>query len=235
MNAWEDPDGDSIEKGASTMFDARFTSLDPTRFVICVNPKGGQHYHPLTYVSGHPISEVREWWMKQGIPEEDINRMFDGPEFNTGRLTKHLADQETALFCLGVCTMTLVHNVLTMEDLAEYYTAVTGIQTTVEELRKGGERAWTLAKVINVREGFTREDDKLPKLWEILIDHPIETKSKGAIRMHEEYGSPVTRETAKKMFDDYYDECGWDIALGIPTKKKLGGLGLSEYAGTLPI
>ncbi len=234
VNAWEDPDGDSIEKGASTMFDARFTSLDPTRFVICVNPKGGQHYHPITYVPGHAIDEVRKWWLKQGIPEESINRMFDGPEFNTGRLTKHLADQEAALFCLGVCTMTLVHNVLTMEDLAEYHTAVTGIQTTVEELRKGGERAWTLAKVINVREGFTREDDKLPKLWETLIDHPIETKSKGSIRMHEEYGRPVTHETVKKMFDDYYDECGWDIKSGIPTREKVLKLGLGECSDVLP-
>jgi aldehyde:ferredoxin oxidoreductase len=234
VNAWEDADGDSIEKGSSTMFDGRFTSLDPTRFTICVNPKGAQHYHPLTYVPGHTMEQVREWWLKQGIPEEYLNEMFRGREFNTGRLTKHLADQESVLFCLGVCTMELVHHVLTIPDLANYYTAVTGIETTTEELRRGGERAWTLAKLLNVREGFGREDDRLPKLWEQLIDHPIETKSRGAIMLRQEYGTPVTRETVKNMFDDYYNECGWDIEKGIPIKKKLQRLGLGEFEDALP-
>ena len=234
VNAGEDVDGDSIEKGASTMFDGRFTSLDPTRFMICVNPKGGQHYHPLTYVPGHTMEEVRQWWLRQGIPKKELNKMFLGPEFNTGKLTKHLADQETALFCLGVCTMALVHDVLTIPDLARYYTAVTGIEATTEELREGGERAWTLAKLLNVREGFTREDDRLPKIWKKLIDDPIKTKSKGLITVREEYGTPVTHERVKEMFDEYYGECGWDVNSGIPTKEKLKRLGLSEFEDALP-
>jgi aldehyde:ferredoxin oxidoreductase len=37
----------------------------------------------------------------------------------------------------------------------------------------------------------------------------------------------------EKMFDDYYDERGWDIEKGIPTREKLEELGLKDVADDL--
>ena len=233
VNAWEDNDGDSIEKGASTMFDGRFVPLEPTRFVLAVNPKGGQHLHPITYVPGHTFDEVKDWWSKQSLPDGVMKRTFTDGDMNTGRLTKHLEDQESAFYSLGVCTMAILHEALTVGDLADYYTAVTGMEMSPQELRTGGERGWTLAKMVNVREGFTGEDDRVPRLWELLIENPIKTK-KGDITLKEYFGKTVTTESLKNMYDEYYDEHGWDSKLGIPTREKLTELGLDKYAEALP-
>lgn len=234
VNAWEDPDGDNIVKGVSTLFDARFTSLDPTRFVNAVNPKAGQHLHPITYVYRHTIDEVRKWYLEQAVSQETIERIFTAEDFNTGRATKLVEEHEAALFALGTCVMLLLVGVLNIPKLAEYYTAITGIEISPEELRKSGERIWNLQKLVNVREGFTRKDDKLPKLWEMMIDNPIKSGTKGSILLREYFGKPVTKDSLKKMFDDYYDEHGWDIELGIPTRQKLMGLGLDEFAYDVP-
>jgi aldehyde:ferredoxin oxidoreductase len=40
----------------------------------------------------------------------------------------------------------------------------------------------------------------------------------------------LTRGDVEKMFDDYYDERGWDIEKGIPTRKKLEDLDLKDVA-----
>jgi aldehyde:ferredoxin oxidoreductase len=43
----------------------------------------------------------------------------------------------------------------------------------------------------------------------------------------------LTRDDVEKMFDDYYDERGWDTEKGIPTKQKLEDLDLKDVAADL--
>lgn len=38
----------------------------------------------------------------------------------------------------------------------------------------------------------------------------------------------ITPEDTEKMLSDYYEEHGWDVGKGIPTKEKLFELGLEE-------
>jgi len=38
-----------------------------------------------------------------------------------------------------------------------------------------------------------------------------------------------TAEDLERLLDDYYDERGWDVEKGIPTRKKLVELGLEEW------
>jgi aldehyde:ferredoxin oxidoreductase len=47
------------------------------------------------------------------------------------------------------------------------------------------------------------------------------------------FGTPLTREDCQKLLDDYYDERGWDIKTGIPTKDTLLELGLGDVAKDL--
>ena len=64
---------------------------------------------------------------------------------------------------------------MSAKDIAEFFNAVTGISLTGEDLMKSGERVWNLQKVLNVREGFDRKDDKFPKRW---TDEPIQRGDK---------------------------------------------------------
>lgn len=103
------------------------------------------------------------------------------------------------------------------KDLAEIYTAVTGIKMTPEELRLAGERINNLGRLINVREGFSRKDDTLPyKVMHVPI--PDEGVSKG---------SYVSQEELDLLLDDYYKVRGWTRD-GIPTIEKLNELGMED-------
>jgi aldehyde:ferredoxin oxidoreductase len=89
---------------------------------------------------------------------------------------------------------------------------------TPEELSVAGERINALAKLINVREGFSRKDDTLP--WKVM-NQPItdDGPAKGAV---------VTQDELDLLLDDYYQARGWNVE-GIPTKAKLKELGLQEF------
>ena len=41
--------------------------------------------------------------------------------------------------------------------------SVTGLDFTHEEMLKTGERIWNLERMFNLRAGFTKEDDNLPR------------------------------------------------------------------------
>jgi aldehyde:ferredoxin oxidoreductase len=54
--------------------------------------------------------------------------------------------------------------------------------------------------------------------------------STGELRLKDYFGKPVTQAGFEKMLDDYYDEHGWDVNKGVPTKNRLLELGLEEFA-----
>lgn len=99
--------------------------------------------------------------------------------------------------------------------------AVTGWDTTIQELLDVGARRVNLMKVFNAREGFTREDDKLaPRLHEPL---------KGGISD----GLQMTEEELEAAKDIYYRMASWDVATGNPTPERLAELGIGWAAESL--
>jgi aldehyde:ferredoxin oxidoreductase len=102
--------------------------------------------------------------------------------------------------------------------MAKLYSAVTGIEVTAQELGVTGERINNLAKLINTREGLTRNDDSLP--WKVM-NQPVndDGPTKGAV---------VTQDELDLMLDDYYQARGWAVE-GVPSKDKLKELGLQEF------
>lgn len=86
-----------------------------------------------------------------------------------------------------------------------------------EELRKAGERIWNLTRLFNLREGFSREDDKLPER----MKKPL--KGEGPAR-----GNYITEEDFEEMLERYYRIRGWDEN-GKPTPEKLKELGLEGW------
>jgi aldehyde:ferredoxin oxidoreductase len=111
-------------------------------------------------------------------------------------------------------------NSLEMEPLVAYINAVTGWNMSLYELMKVGERNNTLARLFNIREGFTPADDVLPqRLHEGIGNGPI----KG------ERVDPDQFFAARRV---YYQMAGWDPETGQPTPAKLAELGLEDARAT---
>jgi aldehyde:ferredoxin oxidoreductase len=69
-----------------------------------------------------------------------------------------------------------------------------------------------------VREGLTRDDDKLPK------------KMAKELQGGRSDGFKFTPEELEDAKDTYYALAGWDVATGTPTSEKLADLGLDWLA-----
>ncbi|MGB9846509.1 MAG: aldehyde ferredoxin oxidoreductase C-terminal domain-containing protein, partial [Desulfotomaculales bacterium] len=107
------------------------------------------------------------------------------------------------------------------ENSAALLSALTGLAFTAEEVAAVGERVNNLARVFNIREGFSRKDDTLP---ERVLTEPLKAgNSKGQY---------ISREELDQMLDEYYKERGWTPE-GVPTREKLLALGLAEAASDL--
>jgi len=149
----------------------------------------------------------------------DLGGKVNRFKFEKGRskLVIEIEDLYTIIDSLIVCKFSRGTYFEGFDDLAQYYTLVTGIEMTPEELRISGERISNLARLFNIREGFTRKDDHLPaKVMSTPI--PDDTVSKG---------SYITKKELDFMLDDYYESRAWTKE-GIPTTEKLNEIGLND-------
>ena len=85
---------------------------------------------------------------------------------------------------------------------------------TDADLAKVGERMFNLERAFNVREGFSRKQDTLPKRMLTEPLHTREAPGEGQIVSHQD-----------EFLDKYYQLRGWTKE-GIPTEKKLKDLDL---------
>jgi aldehyde:ferredoxin oxidoreductase len=88
-----------------------------------------------------------------------------------------------------------------------------GRETSHEELMTTGARIWNLGRLLNLREGFARGDDRLPEV--LGVPHPD-----GAAA-----GKAITREEFRDALDEYYRIRGWSEN-GVPTEETLVRLSL---------
>jgi aldehyde:ferredoxin oxidoreductase len=139
-------------------------------------------------------------------------------EKGRGELVKDAEDVYALIDSLIICKNARGTLYKELTEMAKLYSLVTGFHITPEALRVAGERINTIAKLINVREGFSRKDDTLP--WKI-INQPISDNgpTKGAV---------VTQDELDLLLDDYYQARCWNLE-GIPTKAKLEELGMNDY------
>jgi aldehyde:ferredoxin oxidoreductase len=98
---------------------------------------------------------------------------------------------------------------------------ITGWDIDIDEVLLVGERRLNMLRAFNTREGFGREQDKLPKK----VFQPL----KGG----ESDGLSVSKEEVEAAMDVYFGMAGWDIATGHPTRKKLADISLGWVADLL--
>ncbi len=108
----------------------------------------------------------------------------------------------------------------TYEQIVQLVNATTGWNTTLEELLLVGERAITMGRAFNVREGFTSADDKLPKRF---FSPPL----KGDLAARRQSIDPAQMDEAVRT---YYYLMGWDPETGVPTRTTLERLDLGWVA-----
>jgi len=94
-------------------------------------------------------------------------------------------------------------------QMVEITKAVTGWDTSMVELFRAAERILTIFRLINIREGLTAEDDRLPERF----FHP---KSGGALA-----DKPCDKEKMEEAKRFYYTLMGWDPKTGIPLEEKV--------------
>jgi len=134
------------------------------------------------------------------------------------RLFAYLQFVYRAFDAIGLCKFVAAPSfALPFAKVIELIQACTGWEFSLWELNKAGERINTLERIFNIREGFGRENDKIPERFhEPLPDGPL----KGVKIVPAELDEAVT---------SYYGIVGWDPETGIPTRGKLQELDI-EWA-----
>jgi aldehyde:ferredoxin oxidoreductase len=173
--------------------------------------RGMCHIHPVEAMAWDRAKMA--WGLtKYGLPDpESVDRWG---EAGKGRAVKLLQDGLVVPDIVGVCKF-FMYAGLTLDHYAEMLSALVGREYTTRELLVAGERALNLQRLFNVREGLTREDDRLPDRVKKL---PLFGK----------YQETRECEVAnyEAMLDEYYHARGWDPKTGAPTRRTLMRLGL---------
>lgn len=131
------------------------------------------------------------------------------------RIFIYLQQYWDLLNSLGVCMFTVKpFGPQTFNWIVDYVKAVTGWETSLFDLLKVGERHANMARIFNLREGFTSKDDTLP-------DRLFQPMEGGTLK-----GKKIDKEQFSKAIETYYQMMGWDPETGVPKKEKLAELDL---------
>jgi aldehyde:ferredoxin oxidoreductase len=117
---------------------------------------------------------------------------------------------------LGVCRLPWIELGFDENTYAQFYSVVTGIEFTLEELLQRSNAVYNLTRAINIRLGLTRDDDNPPGR---VFNDPIKTGPHA--------GKSLNRQEFETILDIYYQRRGWDVD-GIPTDETLKQSGLED-------
>lgn len=121
---------------------------------------------------------------------------------------------------LGLCRFSQKFNSLEhlgLEEFARLVFLTSGLEFTLDELTRVGERIVTLERLFLQREGLDRSWDTLPDRY---FEEPMES---GTFK-----GEKIDREAFARMLDEYYRLHGWDVATGNPLPQSLHDLELDR-------
>jgi aldehyde:ferredoxin oxidoreductase len=105
------------------------------------------------------------------------------------------------------------------QQMVDLVNAVTGWDIDLQETQAIGQRAIALSRVLNLREGLTAAEDRLPSRF-------FGPFRKGEARTAE----PLKREAFEWAKRHYYGMMGWDMETGVPTRQALEDLGIGWAA-----
>ncbi|MCB2190805.1 MAG: aldehyde ferredoxin oxidoreductase family protein [Deltaproteobacteria bacterium] len=181
---------------------------DPRRFfsqALSYGTAGRGACHNASW--SHPY-ELALTMSEIGIDEPQDAYQVDGKAAFTATLQNLMCVQDSAL----LCRFTQIGKAVTVENVVEWMSLITGKQWDVESLMKVGERVFTLKRLYNTRLGVSRKDDFLPPRFMTLNRE----------------GEELTNQLPPigRLLSDYYKHRGWSEE-GIPTQQTLAKLGIA--------
>ena len=170
-----------------------------------VSPTGADHVHNIhdTFLYPQLPKKYISLGVLEAVPVEDF-----GPK--KVRLYKYVSEWRTLNNFLVMCLFTP----WSVTQKVAIVRSITGWNTTAFELMKVVERGNTLARIFNLREGFTEKDDWLP---------PRFFKPKTSGGLSKTAVNPTDLQHAKLL---YYDMMGW-TEQGVPKHSKLEELDIT--------
>ncbi len=172
-----------------------------------VNPHGADHccnLHDPGFAVEGGLGEMKSLGVTEPVPTDDM-----GPRkvalFRLQQLKRIMND--SAVVCLF-----LPYSVHQMTDAIS---AATGWDTGVVEQLKIAERILTMARLFNIREGFTAADDSMPERF-------FQPKTDGVLA-----NKRLSHADYARAKSYYYTLMGWDSETGVPLPEKLEELGIA--------
>jgi aldehyde:ferredoxin oxidoreductase len=180
------------------------------------SPTGADHMeapHDPFYTAFHPNTTMMpELGITEGAPPTELSARKAKLFWQTQRVW-------SMYNTVGMCDFVGAPiNAVSMTKIVEHVRAVTGWDVSLYELIRAGERADAMARIFNVRAGFTPDDDTLPARLFEPIDGPLN-------------GERVHPQEFEQALAAYYQLAGWDPKTGMPTEAKLMDLDLEWTEG----
>ena len=174
-------------------------SLAPS---YATSTRGACHYRG-------PCEDVE---MGLSIPELDITQ--DSIDFferqNQSKMAAKCQDYASLINSLVCCTFMVTCVGETFTEIREIFNGLTGWDCTIEDLIIAGERAFTVQRLINIRDGYDARTDVMPK--------KMYNSAKEGFRA----GKALP---FKELMKDYYEWRGWNEK-GLPSRATLARLAL---------
>jgi aldehyde:ferredoxin oxidoreductase len=188
--------------------------------IYSVNPFGADHQsseHDPMYEEGSTSDLYMNHLAEIGLYDPQPPRSLNAEKVRFALKTQHFY---SALDSFGLCQFVFgpTWSLYGPNQMVDFIRAATGWNYSLYELMQVGEMRLNMLRVFNAREGFNREDDKLPK--------KLFTELKGGATDGVKLGKEEI-ENAKEL---YYAMSGWDIRTGNPTRAKLEEMGIGWIA-----
>lgn len=166
-----------------------------------MSPTGADHMHNF-WDGGMSKTPIEQGLQELGVYESVPQTVLNGSKVYA---YKQVSNWTWLGNTISVCAFIP----WTREQIVDVVKAITGWQTNVLELMNAGERGVTMARIFNMREGFTRADDSLPmRMGKAHVSKTINEK-------------PVTEEELQAAVTTFYQMMGWDAKTGKPTSARL--------------
>jgi aldehyde:ferredoxin oxidoreductase len=163
-----------------------------------------------------------------GLPEELLEEVYGAPvssDYASYEGKSRMVWWQELLYAvtdsIGTCKFQTVFCAVhapKWEEFAKLIEFATGMDFNKAQLMEVGERIYTIERMFNLREGFSRKDDTLPERY---------FKEPTPIGLPKVKGKKIDREKFEKMLDEYYALHEWDEN-GIPEKETLKKLRLDK-------
>ncbi len=196
---------DYFIKGVEPLFDPRVSSGSEA-FGLLTNPRGAQEGPvTITVLPGRKRETIERFMSNAGADERLIEETFrDG--LNPALFTLAAENWLWMLNGMAICRRESIASALDGDILERLFSSAIGIYASISELFSAAGKAFSLARKLNCREGYSMNDDLPPKKF----FEPLKTWNGEKVWRDYITGKVYSYEDVLEMLRQYYKFRGWD-------------------------